>query len=113
MAHFKILGKIDSDAVAHSLPAYLRERIATAQRSADAYTVILFAHNPELGGVATSAHVRKAIGKVAANEPMLVAGHDFTQEATALLEARGAVIIRRGEFGWTDDTYRTLREHRS
>jgi hypothetical protein len=98
---------------AHSLPAYPRERIAIAHRSADAYTVILFAHNPELGGVATSAQVRKAIGKVPPDEPMLVAGHDFTQEATALLEARSVVIVRRGEYGWTDDSYRTLREYQS
>ena len=100
-----------SEAVASSLPPYLRGRIAVIARPAPAYTVVLFAHNPELGGVATSAQVKKAIDKVDPSEPMLVAGHDFTKEATALLDARGAVIVRRNEFGWTDESYRTLRDH--
>jgi hypothetical protein len=93
------------------LPPCLAARVTAANPQPSAtYTVILFAHNPEIGGVATSSQVKKALGKVAAEDPILVAGHDFTVEATELLEDRGAIVVRRGEYGWTDDSYRRLRE---
>jgi hypothetical protein len=102
---------MSSEGAANSSPPYLRDlvRAATANDTRT-FAVVLFPSNPELGGVATSRLVEKAISKVDPAEALLAIGGDFTIEATRLLQDRGAIVVRRGSFGWTDESFLTLRD---
>ena len=73
------------------------------------YTVLLFPHDRRHGGVSTSALVRRALKRVQPEMPLLAVGLDFTREATEQLHAVRALIVRLGEFGWTDESYVRVR----
>jgi hypothetical protein len=106
---FKILGKFDVDQIPYVVPPDYKERVLLAVRPEIRYTVVLFAHDRERGGVVTSAVVRRAIARIPIEASLLAVGADFTEEATELLHAREAAIARIGEFGWTDASYHSLR----
>lgn len=59
--------------------------------------------------VSTPAVVRSALERIPPADAVLAVGADFTREAATLLEERGAVVARIGEFGWTDESYIGLR----
>jgi hypothetical protein len=104
---FKILGRLDADRIPAAVPPDYRERARRATRGGGVYTVVPFAHARD-GGVTTSAAIRRAVGRLADGERVLAGGRDFTREATELLEARAATVVRIGEFGWTDESYHSL-----
>jgi hypothetical protein len=104
---YKILGRLDADRLPGAVPPDYRERVRMAARPGILYTTVLFVHERG-GGVVTSAEVGQALRRIAAGETMLAIGVDFTREATEMLEMRGATVVRIGEFGWTDESYRSL-----
>jgi len=109
MPKFKILGEFDGDQIPHVVPPDYSERARLAVRPGMRYTIVLFAHDREHGGVVASAVVRRAIARIPLEASLLAVGADFTKEATELLHARKAAIARIGEFGWTDASYHSVR----
>ena len=107
MAKFKVLGRFPADRIPFLVPPEYRGRARMGLDPDAEYTVVLFDHDRERSGVATSAVARRALGRVGDAEPVLAVGVDFTVEATALLEDHGVTIIRIGTFGWTDESWRS------
>ena len=106
MPKFTILGRIEAARIPALLPPDYRGLVRAVAAPGVTYTVVLFAHDRR--DVVTSALVRRALAGIAAGERVLGVGTNFTTEATALLEERGAVIARLGEFYWTDESYNSL-----
>ena len=108
MPKFSVLGRFDSDRIPAVVPPDYRGVVRAVTQPGLMYTVLLFAHDRSRG-VTTSAPVRRALSDVAIAEPVLAVGANFTQEALALLEERGAAIARLGEYYWTDASYQAIR----
>jgi len=79
-----------------------------------------FSTNPKVGkyafvlkfpdGVVTGRAVSHALGKIPAPRgPTLLAGVDFTVEATEIARAEGCDVVSVHEFGWTDAAYAAIR----
>ncbi len=109
MPRASILGRFERDAIAAKVPPDFRGLVRVATRPDVVYTVVLFPHDRAHQGVTSSALARRMLKRVPADETVLAVGADFTLEATALLNERGAAIARIGEFGWTDASYASLR----
>jgi hypothetical protein len=56
-----------------------------------------------------SAALRR-LGPVGGQRVLALAG-DFTQEARRLLTAAGVEPLGLGDFGWTDESYKAIRDH--
>jgi len=110
MSSFKILGQFERDAIPGMLPPDFRGMVPVFAKPGVLYTVVLFPFNREIGGVATSSDVRRALAKVPGNTVPMAVGQDFTVEATKQLESCDAIVLRIGEYGWTDDSYKRLHE---
>jgi hypothetical protein len=110
LAKFSILGSFGRSDLATVVPPDYRARVRHVTEEGVLYTVILFPHDRTHGGVSTSTLVQRALSRVPATDRVLAVGADFTREATALLDARGAAVARIGEFGWTDESYVGIRE---
>lgn len=110
MAQFSILGSFDGSAIATVVPPDYRALVRHVANDGVRYTVILFPHDRTHGGVSTSSLVQRALNRVPVADRILAVGADFTCEATALLDARGATVVRIGEFGWTDESYIGIRD---
>jgi hypothetical protein len=106
---FKVLGEFDGDQIPDVVPPDYKARVRHTVRPGLRYTVILFAHDRQHGGVVSSAVVRRALARVPSQVSLLAVGADFTKEASELLHGREANIVRIGEFGWTDASYHALR----
>jgi hypothetical protein len=80
-----------------------RYRVKLPPLRASSYTLLKFRSARE--DVVISRVVEAALSRIEGNEQLVAVGGDFTMEGLALLEARGALVVRLGEFGWTDDRY--------
>jgi hypothetical protein len=61
-------------------------------------------------GVVTGRAVSHALAKIPAPRgPTLLAGEDFTVEATDIAKAEGRDMVSMREFGWTDAAYAEIR----
>jgi hypothetical protein len=61
-------------------------------------------------GVVTGRAVSHALKKMPTPRgPTLLAGVDFTVEATKIAEAEGCDMVSVREFGWTDAAYAAIR----
>ena len=107
MPKFSILGRLEASRIPAAVPPEFRARARFTALPGQSYTVILFAHD-RTRSVSTSAQVRKALRRVPETESILAVGWDFTLEATSLLQHRDAAIVRKGEAGWTDESYNSL-----
>lgn len=106
MPKFTILGQFTVDDVVGRVPPDYRGVVRAVARAGIEYTAVLFAHDRR--DVVTSAPVRRALARIAPEQPVLAVGANFTVEAAALLSERGAAIARLGEFHWTDESYNSL-----
>jgi hypothetical protein len=76
--------------------------------SAECFDLLAFAHDES--DVSHSSAVAKALARIPASGSQLVAlGWNFTAEALALLEERGAIIFRLSEFPWTDESHENIK----
>jgi hypothetical protein len=110
MSKFKFLGQFERDAIPAMLPADFRGMIPMFAKPGVEYSVVLFSYNRERGGVATSSDVRRALAQLPTESRVMAVGTDFTAEATQLLEKAEAIVLRIGEYGWTDASYKSLHE---
>jgi hypothetical protein len=61
-------------------------------------------------GVVTGRAVSHALGKMPDRRgPTLLAGQDFTVEATEIAKAESCDVVSMREFGWTDAAYAAIR----
>jgi hypothetical protein len=61
-------------------------------------------------GVVTGRAVSHALGKTPTPRgPTLLAGEDFTVEATEIAKVEGCDVVSVREFGWTDAGYAAIR----
>jgi hypothetical protein len=64
-------------------------------------------------GVITGRAVSHALGKIPTPRgSTLLAGEDFTVEATEIAKAEGCDVVSVREFGWTDAAYAAIRIRR-
>jgi len=64
--------------------------------------------------VVTANDVARVIRRLGRSEDPIVAfAGDATEEAKGALRAIGAVILTLRSFGWTDETYRRIRQPKS
>jgi hypothetical protein len=79
-----------------------------------------FSANPKVGkyafvlkfpdGVVTGRAVSHALDKMPTPRgPTLLAGEDFTVEATEIAKSEGCDVVSVREFGWTDAAYAAIR----
>jgi hypothetical protein len=62
-------------------------------------------------GVVTGRAVSHALGKIPSPRgPPLLAGEDFTVEATEIAKAEHCDMVSMREFGWTDTGYAAMRQ---
>jgi hypothetical protein len=60
-------------------------------------------------GVVTGRAVSHALGKIPTPRgPTLLAGEDFTVEATEIAKAEACDVVSVREFGWTDTSYAAI-----
>jgi hypothetical protein len=75
------------------------------------YTVIAFpGMRGESSSIVDTPAMVKALEKVAPSEPVVVIAHDFTAEVRAALEQLNAVFFSRRDTGWTDESWRAIRD---
>jgi hypothetical protein len=108
MAKFTLLGTFERDRISGVVPPEYRDRALALTRDGVCYLVVQFAHDRR--DVVTSAPVRRALEDIPGDQLVLVVGANFTVEAEMLLEARGALIARLGDFRWTDESYQSLHQ---
>src|ERR1700676_4907173 len=104
-------------------PAIIRDVMADASSMKKAIGPKLaarFSANPKVAkyafvlkfpdGVVTGRAVSHALGKIPTPRgPTLLAGVDFTVEATDIAKAEGCDVVSVREFGWTDARYADAR----
>ena len=90
-----------------TVPPEYRARVQGVVAPDRVYTVLLFQH--ERRSVVMSPVVRKALDRVPTGEALVAIGANFTAEAIELLDERGALVIRLGDFYWTDESYNSVR----
>jgi hypothetical protein len=99
---------VSSDKLRRLVPPRFKERVSLMPASANCFDLLAFAHDES--DVSHSSTVAKALARIPASDCQLVAlGWNFTSEALALLEERGAVIFRLSEFPWTDESHENIK----
>ena len=73
-----------------------------------AFLIFPHSHNE----VVLSSHARRALGRlVELSEPVRIAiGFDFTREASHLLASCGFRLVAEHDWGWTDDSYKSVTD---
>ncbi len=74
------------------------------------YTVISYpGRRGESPSVVMSRSIGRALEKIAGEQaPIVAIAHNFTAEALELLEAQRAVVVRQGDFYWSDRSYEEI-----
>jgi hypothetical protein len=101
---------IAPQAVTLHTPHEFREFVLVGRLDRPLYTVISYpGMRSESSSVVTSRSIKRAIAEaVDTGEPLIAIAHNFTAEAIALLEAQGAIVFRRHDYHWTDETYAAI-----
>src|SRR6185437_5915193 len=96
---------ISRDQLASRVPVGVRQ-LAASIALLEPYTLVVFKPSPVLVG-----HVLRALKKVgsADGEPLILAAHDFTQEARKLALTQAAHVLEETHFGWTESSYDEIR----
>jgi len=75
------------------------------------YTVIAFpGMRGESSSIVDTAAISRALEKVEGSAPVVVIAHDFTAEVRAKLQQLNAIFFFRRDHGWTDESWRTIRD---
>jgi hypothetical protein len=76
--------------------------LAATMEAPEPYSVAVFRQRPVRVGSVRQA-LRKFEGR--SHGAVVAVGLDFTVEAVELAESRGAHVLRRYNFGWTESSY--------
>ena len=75
------------------------------------YTVITFpGMRGESSSIVDTPTMAKALERAGSSAPLVVIAHDFTAEVRAQLEWLNAIFFFRRDSGWTDESWRTIRD---
>jgi hypothetical protein len=101
---------VDPEALLKRLPPRLRSCVDVGVLGSGAVDLLVF--EPGEGHVVTSKELQKALAQL--NEPqarLVAVGYDFTEEARALVDARGGLLFsERSFFGWTDESWHAVKQ---
>ena len=107
-----IFNRVPRTEVPNRFPLEFKGFINIAVLKDDQYTVIVF---PGSKGTSTtiinSKTLVKALNKAGNNgEKVVVAAHEFTKEAYAILKEQNAIVFSGNEFHWTDESINAIRQ---
>jgi hypothetical protein len=109
---FKIVRNIRADQVARHVPPMLKAYIPPLDDSV--YTLLLFRfqRDEKSDGVVVSSTARRALSRLGEERlgRGLAFGGEFTLEARDLLREHGFRLVAAGDFGWTDERIKAVRE---
>ncbi|APV48877.1 hypothetical protein BWI17_03785 [Betaproteobacteria bacterium GR16-43] len=75
------------------------------------YTVITFpGMRGESSSIVDTPTMSKALEKTGTASPIVVIAHDFTAEVRAQLGRLNVIFFFRRDSGWTDESWRTIRD---
>jgi hypothetical protein len=102
---------VPPQAVAGRAPHEFRDFVDLRRLSLASYTVIAY---PGMRGESSSIVNSKTISRVlpqaaARGDPIVAIAHNFTAEALDVLEAQGAIVFRRNDHFWSDESYAAIR----
>lgn len=89
-----------------------RDYIDLGQLREPRYTVICY---PGMRGESTSIvdskTILKALAKIEAGlEPVVAIAYSFTSEALEVLDALNAIVFRRSDYFWSDESWAAVRD---
>jgi hypothetical protein len=96
--------------VARQLPPQYRDRLPrNIARSEKTFALLLFPHDRD--DVVISAAVRRALNswQSTTEDRIIAVAGNFTLEARELLEAARAIVLRMGDYHWTDESYKSIQ----
>lgn len=109
---FKIVRGICGEALAKNVRREFVDRLPPRSKG-EQFTLMLFRfqRDEKCSGVILSSVAEHAISRLGDRhgERVLALGGDFTQEARSLLEANGIEPIALGDFHWTDESYKRIK----
>jgi hypothetical protein len=106
----RIQRNLTAEEVARQLPPQYRDRLPrNIARSAKTFALLLFPHDRD--DVVISAAVRRALNtwQSATDDQIIAVAGNFTLEARELLEAARAIVLRMGDYHWTDESYKSIQ----
>src|SRR5262245_5558086 len=110
---FQVLRNVPAEELVARLPPKYRHIPLPRLPKGTKVTVLVFrSHRDEkTDGVVISATVAQALERLgeAGGQQIVAAGGEFTLESQALLRERGAMIVTLGDFGWTDERYKSIK----
>ena len=110
---FRIVRGVPAEKLSDYVQCEFVERLPP-RRKGERFALILFRsqRDPKRSGVILSSVAEQAIARLGQlrAETALACGGDFTEEARTVLEANGVTPISLGNFHWTDETYKQIKE---
>ena len=101
---------VEPNAVLQRLPKRFRSCVDISALGDGSVDLLVFETGE--GHVVTSKDLNRALEPIAGSSARLVAvGYDFTEEARALVDAKGGrVFSERSFFGWTDERWHAAKQ---
>jgi hypothetical protein len=96
-----VLGSLVRDLV----PSQYRERVPLVVHADQLYSLAVFSED-----VVRLPVVSTALDELPAAVPLIPVARHLTVEARALLTDRSAIVVTRGECGWTEASYSSIRK---
>ena len=114
MLKANIAKNVPSDQVRLKVPHEFQSAVDRRKLQHGPYTVIAFpGMRGEGSSIVDSGAIARALAKVEETSGAVVAvAHNFTAEARAILEQRGAVWFNTNDFFWTDESLASIRSNR-
>jgi sulfur carrier protein ThiS len=110
---FQILRDVPSDTLLNRLPSKYQHIPWPALLSGLPLTVLIFKsqRDEKRSGVVMSRTVKQALKRLelADQQKIVAVGADFTLESRVLLEERSVEVVSRVFFGWTDESYLSIK----
>ena len=102
---------VDADEVADKAPREFQPFIDTGRLTGGPYTVIAFpGMRGESSSIVDTPSMARALDKAGGSQPVVVIAHDFTAEVRNMLGQLKAVFFFRRDTGWTDESWRAIRD---
>ena len=113
MLKANIAKNVPTDQVRLKVPHEFQAAVDPRMLQHGTYTVIAFpGMRSESSSIVDSGAIARALAKVEGASGAIVAvAHNFTAEARAILEERGALRFNTNDFFWTDESLARIRSN--
>ena len=108
-----IAKNVPSDQVRLKVPHEFQSALDPRMLQRGSYTVIAFpGMRNESSSIVDSGAIVRALAKVeGASQHIVAVAHNFTTEAHAILDQRGALRFSTNDFFWTDESLASIRSN--